>query len=418
MANISMNIQAITIITACICGFSLCQQAYGQQKSEGLHSFEKLQISSTFYAEGAGIGDINQDGNPDVVAGPYWYEGPDFETRQAFYEPQMFDPRNYSDNFIVEVHDVNGDGWNDILIVGFPGEEAYWYENPQDGEERWQRHLIHSRVDNESPTFHDLTGNGELELVFHTDGYLGYASTDSNDPTQPWSFNRISEQNDWGKFTHGLGIGDIDGDGLEDVIKKEGWWKNPGPDNPGERWEYNKADFGTDSPGGAQMYVYDIDDDGHQDVISTLDAHGWGLAWYRQVPGSEAGSEAVEFEQRLIMGESLGDNPHGVRFSQPHALELVDIDNDGIKDLVSGKRFWAHGPLGGFEPNAPAVVYWFKLVRSGEGRANFIPYLVDDNSGIGVEIATGDLTGNGYPDIVTSNKQGTFIFLNRPANGD
>lgn len=382
-----------------------CQQLNGQ---DARHEFEKIQLSSTFYAEGAGIGDLNGDGHPDIVAGPYWYEGPDFASKHAFYEPQLFDPRNYSDNFIAEIDDVNEDGKNDILVVGFPGEAAHWYENPGDGEGYWNRHLIHGTVDNESPRFYDLNRDGQLELVFHTDGQLGYAARDEQDPRRPWSFTPVSRPHDWGRFTHGLGIGDIDGDGLEDILKKDGWWENPGIDEMDARWAYHEVKFA--GPGGAQMYAYDVDGDGLNDVITSLDAHGWGLAWYRQIREGDA----IRFEQRLIMGESLSDNTYGVRFSQPHALELVDMDNDGLKDLISGKRFWAHGPLGGFEPNAPAVVYWFKLHRGSGGSAGFIPYLVDDDSGAGVEIATADLSGNGYPDIVTSNKQGTFVFLNRP----
>lgn len=396
------------ILVMGIWGLLLCGPSYGQSGSHPWHSFQKIQLSSTFYAEGAAIGDLNKDGIPDIIAGPYWYEGPDFKNKHAFYEPRLFDARNYSDNFIVAVDDVNGDGWNDILIVGFPGEAAHWYENPQGGDGYWKRHLIHPNVDNESPVFHDLTGNGKLELLFHTNGYLGYAAPDPKDPTRPWKFTRISKQHKWGKFTHGFGVGDVNGDGYEDIIKHEGWWENPGPGRTNVEWTYHAADFG---PGGAQMYAYDVDGDGLNDVVTTLQAHGWGLAWFRQLPGD---GKEIRFEQHLITGSAFSDNPYGVRFSQPHALALVDIDGDGLKDLVSGKRFWAHGPTGGYEPNAPAVVYWFKLNRYSNGVIDFTPYLIDDNSGIGVEIATGDLTGNGYPDIVISNKKGTFVFLNRP----
>lgn len=372
-------------------------------------TFEKIQLSSTFYAEGAAIGDIDGDGRPDVVAGPYWYEGPRFERKHAFYEPQMYDPRNYSDNFIAAVDDVDGDGARDILVVGFPGREAWWFENPQREEGYWQRHLVHPAVDNESPAFYDLTADGSLELVFHTGGYLGYAAPGPDDPREPWTFTRISQQREWGVFTHGFGLGDLDGDGQSDVIKREGWWENPGPEAMDRPWRYHPADFG---PGGAQMYAYDVDFDRRSDVITTLDAHGWGLAWFRRLPGSGGGER---FERRLIMGEAPGDSPYGVRFSQPHALAMADLDRDGAPDLVTGKRFWAHGPLGGFEPNAPAVLYWFRLVRTDDGAAHFIPYLVDDDSGAGVQIATGDLNGDDYPDIVTCNKNGTFVFLNRPA---
>lgn len=383
---------------------------YSQARQEHyiLHAFEKVQLSSSFYGEGAGIGDLNQDGHPDVVAGPYWYEGPDFERRHAFYEPKEFDPLHYSDNFIIEVDDVSGNGWNDILVIGFPGEGAHWYENPGGGNEYWESHLIHPQVDNESPAFYDLTGDGKLELVSHSDGYLGYAAPDPADPTRPWSFRRISGRQDLGRFTHGFGVGDVNGDGYEDMLMSRGWWENPGPDGDGEAaWTHHPADFG---PGGAQMYAYDVDGDGLNDVITTLEAHGWGMAWYRQV---HADGE-IRFERHLIMGESHEDNPYGVRFSQPHSLALVDMDGNGLKDLVIGKRYWAHGPDGDPEPDAPAVVYWFKLERSTDGSAEFIPYQVDDNSGAGVEVAAGDLTGNGYPDIVTCNKKGAFVFLNRP----
>lgn len=399
-----MKKACIAILAIILLGYS--GQVFAQENNKGPQAFEKITLSSTFYAEGVGIGDLNQDNHPDVVAGPFWYEGPNFKEKHAYYKPEKFDPRHYSDNFIVAVDDVNEDGHNDILVVGFPGEEAFWYENPKSKEQRWQRHLIHSKVDNESPAFHDLTGDGKLDLVFHTDGYLGYASSGGDDPTQPWSFHKISKQHEWGKFTHGLGLGDINGDGRKDIIKNDGWWENPGKDSLDTQWADHQADFG---PGGAQMYAYDVDSDGRNDVLTTLDAHGWGLAWFRQVPTEEGAS----FERNLIMGQSLSDNPYGVRFSQPHALALVDMDNDGVKELVSGKRFWAHGPLGGFEPNAPAVVYWFDLQRTDRGGSHFIPYLIDDSSGVGVEIATGDLNGDGYPDIVSSNKNGTFVFINQ-----
>lgn len=405
MKNLPTGLWALALAATPLLLLLPWQQLNGQHAG---HEFEKIRLSSTFYAEGAGIGDLNGDGHPDVVAGPYWYEGPDFASKHAFYEPRMFDPRKYSDNFIVEVDDVNEDGKNDILVVGFPGEAAHWYENPGDGDDYWESHLIHRKVDNESPRFYDLNRDGQLELVFHTDGQLGYAARDDEDPGRPWTFTSVSRQHDWGKFTHGLGIGDIDGDGFEDILMKNGWWENPGIDEMDVQWAYHEVKFA--GPGGAQMYAYDVDGDGLNDVITSLNAHGWGLAWYRQIREEDN----IRFEQRLIMGESLSDNTYGVRFSQPHALELVDVDDDGVKDVVTGKRFWAHGPLGGLEPNAPAVLYWFRLQRSGNGSAGFVPYLVDDNSGAGVEIATGDLSGNGYPDIVVSNKKGTFVFLNRP----
>src|SRR5436190_21523725 len=50
-----------------------------------LHSFKKIQVSNHFWSEGAHVGDFNHDGKMDVVSGPYWYAGPDFHVRHAFY---------------------------------------------------------------------------------------------------------------------------------------------------------------------------------------------------------------------------------------------------------------------------------------------------------------------------------------------
>lgn len=380
-------------------------------------TFQRIEISNEFYGEGAGIGDLNGNGLPDVVCGPFWYEAPDFKRRHAFYEePVPFNLMRYGDSNSISVSDVNGDGWNDILVVGWRGLEAFWYENPgESGPEEggWMRHVVYPSVDNEASWFYDLTGDGQLELIFHTEGYLGYAAVDPSDPTAPWNFVRVSEQAEnrtdghWGKWHHGIGIGDVNGDGHNDFIMNEGWWENPGTESSGSIWRHHSARFG-DEP--MQMYAYDVDGDGLNDVIASIDAHGWGLAWYRQIR-SEGGE--ISFEENLIMGSRLSDNPYGVRFSQPHAVVLADLNGDGLKDIVTGKRYFAHGPLRDDEPLAPPVVYGFILERGEGGKVNYVPHLIDDNSGVGNQISAGDITGNGYPDIVTCNKKGGFIFLNR-----
>ncbi len=103
-------------------------------------SFKRIVLSDKFLAEGAYYGDFNRDGKMDVVAGPYWYEGPDFQKRHEVRPPKTFDPKEYSDNFLTFVGDFNGDGWPNILYVGFPGGDAYWYENPAGKEGHWKRH--------------------------------------------------------------------------------------------------------------------------------------------------------------------------------------------------------------------------------------------------------------------------------------
>src|SRR5690606_34831842 len=161
-----------------------------------------------------------------------------------------------------------------------------------------------------------------------------------------------------------------------------GWWEQPASLQGDPVWRRHEADFGG---GGAQMYVYDFDGDGLNDVVTSLDAHGYGLAWYRQLPGSGEG-DSPRFEQQLISGDASQESPYGVRFTQIHAVELADMDGDGVQDIVAGKRYWAHGSTGDPEPNAPAVIYWFRTVRDGNGGVSFEPHLIDDDSGVGVQL--------------------------------
>jgi hypothetical protein len=163
------------------------------------HVFKKTQLTDKFWGEGATFGDLNRDGQDDIISGPYWYEGPDFSKRHEFYPAQATFKRTkpdgntetlpgfegalgaenkYSDNFFAFVCDFNQDGWNDILVIGFPGEATAWYENPKGLEAPWQKHVGLAVTDNESPTFTDLTGDGKPELVCCSDGLYGYASPD------------------------------------------------------------------------------------------------------------------------------------------------------------------------------------------------------------------------------------------------
>jgi hypothetical protein len=110
------------------------------------------------------------------------------------------------------------------------------------------------------------------------------------------------------------------------------------------------------------------------------------------------------------MGSTPEENPFGVKFSQLHAMQLADIDGDGVLDLVTGKRRWAHGLLGDVEPDADPVLYWFQIKRDGKGGAEFIPHLIDNASGVGTQVTLGDLNQDGKPDIAVANKSGVFLF--------
>lgn len=394
-------VRCAVLLACCLCTVS--HAAFAQEKVHKLRTFRKQQLYKQFFSEGASFGDFNKDGHMDIVGGPFWHEGPTFEKQHVYSPPKPFDPAVYSDNFFAFTHDFNGDGWTDILIYGFPGQDASWYENTQGKDGMWVRHKVMNVVDNESPTWGDLTGDGKPEIIAQTDGYFGYASPDWTHPEQPWTFHRISEPNVGGRFTHGLGYGDVNGDGRFDLLEKNGWWEQPASLEGDPVWKKHAVAFA--GPGGAHMYAYDVDGDGLNDVITSLAAHGFGLVWYKQIKGDGE----PKFEVQPITGTKAEESPYGVKFSQIHAIDLVDMNGDGLKDIITGKRYWAHGAKGDPEPDAPAVVYWFELSRGKDGTVDWIPHLIDDNSGVGVQVVAGDISGDGVPDVVVGNKQGLFV---------
>ena len=232
----------------------------------GSVTFQRIELTREFLAEGANGGDFDRDGVMDVVAGPYLYRGPDFKSRHVVYLPQSesepvpFDVENYSDHFFSFVDDFNGDGWPDLLVIDFPGRGARWYENPQTLDTVWPRHAVFDAVGNESPAYVDINADGQRELVFASDGALGWAAP-STVPTEPWVFQALTPSAGFGPYDHGLGVSDVDGDGDMDLIEPSGWWEQP--DNETTNWTQHEHSFGN---GGAQMFAYDVDGDGDQDV--------------------------------------------------------------------------------------------------------------------------------------------------------
>lgn len=370
-------------------------------------AFTKIKIDSFFYTEGAAIADFNGDGVMDIAAGPRIFGGPDFKKSTVYRSPHAFDRLSYSNNFLTFHDDFNGDGRPDILVIGWPGKEAFWYENPGKGKPGdWPQHLAYFNVDTESPGFADVDGDGRLDLVAGSGGRLGYMTRNAKDPKASWTFHPVTPPGKWQRYTHGIGLGDVNGDGRPDLLEANGWWEQPASLAGDPVWKFHAQAFGK---GGAQMYVYDVNADGRGDVITSIAAHGYGLSWFEQ---GVAADGTRTWKEHAITGATADQKLNGVQFSQPHAVMLADMDGDGLKDIVTGKRHWAHGDKGDPEPNAAAVLYWFKLERRAAG-VTFTPHLIDDDSGVGCQFPVADLNGDGRPDIAIGNKKGVFAFLQK-----
>ncbi|HJT77663.1 MAG TPA: VCBS repeat-containing protein [Gemmataceae bacterium] len=372
--------------------------------------WKKTVLDRRFRAEGVAVADVNRDGRPDVLVGDVWYEAPDWKEhpiRPAKSDYREGDKNVYSNAFACWADDINGDGWPDLIVVGFPGAPCHWYENPRGKEGMWKEHEIWHSACNETPQYVDLFGTGKRVLVMgwqpkgkENEGQMAWF-TPGKDPTRPWEMHPISAPSQPGKpvpgtfkFSHGLGAGDLNGDGRLDVICTGGWWEQPAKDD-GKPWKFHPADLGPDC---ADMFAYDMNGDGLADVLSSS-AHNYGIWWHEQKRGADG--KGTTFVRHDIF-------PHLV--SQTHALHFVDINGDGLKDLVTGKRYWAHGNHGDADPNAAAVLYWFEASKSADGSTHFTPHGIDDDSGIGTQFAIADMNGDGLPDVVVANKKGVFVF--------
>jgi hypothetical protein len=354
-------------------------------------AFKRTVIDPEFRSEGVAVADVNRDGRLDIVAGNLWYEAPAW-TPHTIAPVQKFDPaKGYSNSFLNFMLDIDGDGWLDQIVFGFPGREAFWRQNPRGKPEDWKQYPIAPHAASESPAMANLVAGKPPVLVFPTDPHTMAWFEPARDFSQEFVRHIIGETPTAVPIPgHGLGIGDINGDGRPEVITTKGYWEVTG-DSLAASWKFVPANLGPDC---AQMLVYDVNGDGVPDVLSSS-AHQTGLWWFEQ----RRGPNGPEFIQHTL----------DETFSQSHALVLADLNGDGVMDLVTGKRFWAHGPNGDVRPGDPCVLCWFELRRS-RGNVEWIKHEIDNDSGVGTQFAVADVNGDGLLDIVVSNKKGVFLF--------
>jgi hypothetical protein len=187
-------------------------------------------------------------------------------------------------------------------------------------------------------------------------------------------------------------------------------------------WKFNAVPFGRGSDPfirGADMFAYDVNGDKLPDVVTSLFAHGPGLVWFEQ---QRTGQGPITWKMHMIMDspdataeerKTWETSDKNVVFTELHVLQLVDMDGDGVKDIVTGKRWFSHGmEYPENDRDDPPVVAWFKLVRKAGGLVEFVPNIINNYAGIGTQISVVDMNGDRRPDVLTAQRKGAYIFFN------
>lgn len=398
---------------------ALTVEAYGPNPL----SFRKVTVHRDFFCETALAADIDKDGVKDLVSGPYWYQGPTFAKKTELYPYKpvnpftlapvpKYDPRSSSNNWFQWAYDLNNDGWIDIITHTYPGRQAVWHENPKGQPGLWKEHLIYDVVNGEQNMFADITGDGKPEILCFSASQPGYLEPDWTQITSKWNWRPIAPKDGkWAeKYWHGMGYGDINGDGRQDMLHTSGFLIQPAGAAGSTNWTLIPQRFYGDmgeKEGTSHMYTADLDGDGDHDLIAAKESHGEGLSWWENRDG-----KGVNMIENKIMGtKAEGVAKYGIWFTQLHSLQFADLDNDGEKDIISGKTFWAHPP-GGIDKDAegiPYVAWWKKSLNAG--KVTWTPFVIDSTDGIGRQLNIQDIDGNGGLDIIVGNKRGLFVYF-------
>jgi len=346
--------------------------------------------------EGCDVGDINKDGVMDIVAGRLWFAGPDYVPRPVRAIGEF--GKDYTASNGEFLHDVNGDGWLDVISIGFLESQVYWFENP--GKQGlafgklWTKHLlVDTKLEqNEAAWLRDMDGDGEVEFIVNSwnkKNPMVYWDLTKNDKGEPTA-KRITIGPSNG---HGQGYGDINGDGREDLVFSGGWYERPAGDAPGE-WKLH-TDFELPHAS-CPMIVTDVDGDGRTDILWGH-GHGFGLFFLQQLAPSTDGK--TQWKQHTIDKE----------WSQAHALHWVDLDGDGKHELITGKRVRGHSGKDPGADQAPAM-YGYRWQPDSN---SFKKFTIAEGVGTGLQIRTADMNADGKLDIVVPGKDGTHVLIQK-----
>jgi len=326
---------------------------------------------------GLDMGDVNGDGDLDIVSGRYLYHNPGGDMSGAWTRTEL--PQNVDGILML---DVDGDERADLIAQALP--DVYWFE-ADDGEGRaWTGKKIGeipatSHVNSQGFERGQLIAGGREEFVIAGNGNI-YLFEIPDDPAQQqdWKITLIGANTS----DEGIGLGDIDGDGDLDIAagrRPEGgeeplivvWFENPGAG----AGNWKDTEVGHSNHPIDRVEVADLNGDSRADIVVAEERY----------PGKEPDGTLFWFEQPA--GGETGDWPrhHVVTQYSMNNLDVADIDEDGDMDLLTNEH---KGP-------ALETQLWVN-----DGAGHFTKRIIDQGkeNHLGTQLA--DLDDDGDLDLV------------------
>ena len=354
--------------------------------------------------EGSCVFDVNRDGKLDICAGASWYQGPDFRQRHPVRDmPQQGE---FCPNFGEFPYDLNQDGWTDIITGSWMSRDIVWYENPGPADGwavRWKKHRIDT-----SPAFLeglvlvDIDGDGGVDILpnTHENGKAPVYFIRVLPGRKPtFQVKRVGPTGGG----HGVGAGDLNGDGHIDIICTAGWYQAP-KDAMAGKWlwhaETNPLDASRPWLGmaGLPVQAFDVNGDGLLDVVYGQ-GHDYGTAWYEQRRDDQG---------RITWRHHFIDRD----WSQAHTWTPVrNLLGCGEVGFVTGKRIRGHASRDPGSLDRRCLYYYVHNPR----RDGFDRLVIREGDTIstGMNINVVDIDGDGDLDIVVAGKSGLYLLRNR-----